>query len=206
MTRLAATACLMLAAGGACAAPLTVAISTADGAPYADVVAILDPAEGPAPTPAEPGSAVIDQVHKAFVPRVSVIRTGTAVYFPNSDRIRHQVYSLSAARSFNLKLYAGTAAPPVVFGQSGLVVLGCNIHDSMVGFVAVVDTPYFGRTGADGRARIEAPAGRYRLRLWHPELAATVAPRAVVLGAEPQTLELRVARGDDPSAVSPWVD
>lgn len=200
------TACLILAASSTCAAPLTVVVTGADGAPFADVVAILDPAEGPAPKPADAGSAVIDQVQKSFVPRISVIRAGTAVYFPNSDRIRHQVYSLSAARSFNLKLYAGSSAPPVTFGQPGLVVLGCNIHDSMVGFVAVVDTPYFGRTGSDGRVRIEAPAGRYRLRLWHPELAAAIAPRPVVLGAEAQSLELRAVRGSDPGAVSPWVD
>jgi plastocyanin len=206
MRRIVLSACLLLAAGRACATPLTVVVTGADGAPYADVVAVLDPAEGPAGKPAEAGSAVIDQVHKSFVPRVSVIRAGTAVYFPNSDRIRHQVYSLSPARSFNLKLYAGSAAPPVTFGQAGLVVLGCNIHDSMVGFVAVVDTPYFGRTGPDGRVRIEAPAGRYRLRLWHPELAAAIAPRPVVLAAESQTIELRAARGTDPGAVSPWVN
>ncbi|MBS0396757.1 MAG: methylamine utilization protein [Proteobacteria bacterium] len=201
---LAALWCLA-GAGPAAAATLALSVSTPDGAPYADVVAVLDPLDGAA-APDAPAAAVIDQVHKTFVPHVSVVRTGAAVRFPNSDRIRHQVYSLSAARVFTLKLYAGTAAPPVVFDRPGLVVLGCNIHDSMVGFVAVVDSPYFARTDAAGLARIEAPPGRYRLRLWHPELAEPVAPRTLALGAEPVPLQLKLARGTDPAIVSPWSD
>jgi plastocyanin len=101
-------------------------------------------------------SAVVDQVHKHFVPRVSVIRTGTAVTFPNSDNIRHQVYSLSDAKKFTLKLYAGSPKVEVLFDKPGLVVLGCNIHDSMVAFVAVVDTPYFGKVPDSGVLTLDA--------------------------------------------------
>ncbi len=84
------------------------------------------------------------------MPRVTVVRTGTAVTFPNSDHIRHQVYSFSHAKIFTLKLYAGSPQHAVVFDQPGLVVLGCNIHDRMVAFVGVVDSPYFAKTDGFG--------------------------------------------------------
>ena len=64
--------------------------------------------------PADHDAVVIDQLDKRFVPRVSVVRTGTAITFPNSDRIRHQVYSFSAAKTFSLKLYAGAPQTPVI--------------------------------------------------------------------------------------------
>ena len=204
-----AAATLLLALGAVATArpeSLTILASTPAGAPLTGVVAALDPLDAPAPAAGPAASAVVDQIHKQFVPQVSVIRTGTAVHFPNSDRIRHQVYSFSPAQVFNLKLYAGTAAPPVVFGRPGLVVLGCNIHDSMVGFVAVVDTPYFGRTDAAGQLHLEAPPGHYRLRLWHPGLAQPIAPRPVTLGGEPRTISVEAAPAADPSAVTEWTD
>jgi plastocyanin len=138
----------------ALADPVTIAVTGAGGTPIEDAVVALDPLDALAPPSNTPAVAVVDQIHKTFVPHIAVIRTGTAVSFPNSDRIRHQVYSFSPARSFNLKLYAGAAAPPVVFDHAGLVVLGCNIHDTMAAFVAVVDTPYFGRTDPKGRRRL----------------------------------------------------
>lgn len=201
---LALALCLSLPPAGA--ATVTVVVAGADGGPLSDAVVALDPADGPVAAATSPPAAAIDQVNKRFVPRIAVIRTGTAVSFPNSDHIRHQVYSFSPPHPFNLKLYAGSAAPPVVFEHAGLVVLGCNIHDTMVGFVAVVDTPYFGRTDAHGRIGLDAPAGRYRLRVWHPELAAPVAPRAVALTDAPSTLTVQVARGADPTLVAPWTD
>ena len=85
--------------------------------------------------------AKIDQVNKEFVPLVSVVQTNTEITFPNSDNIRHSVYSFSPAKVFSLKLYAGKSAAPVIFDKAGLVVLGCNIHDLMVSWLLVVDTP-----------------------------------------------------------------
>lgn len=112
--------------------------------------------------------AIIDQVHRQFVPRVSVVQTGTAVDFPNSDNIRHSVYSFSPAKTFVLKLYAGRAAPPVVFDKPGIVVLGCEIHDSMIAWLLVVDTPYYGKSDARGLVSLSGlRPGSYRLFAWH---------------------------------------
>ncbi|HEY4974295.1 MAG TPA: methylamine utilization protein, partial [Steroidobacteraceae bacterium] len=98
--------------------------------------------------------ATIDQVNRAFVPIDSVVQAGTAIEFPNSDNIRHSVYSFSPAKIFTLKLYAGKPSSPVVFDKPGVVVLGCNIHDSMVAWLLVVDTPFFARTDQNGVATL----------------------------------------------------
>ena len=83
------------------------------------------------------------QQGKQFLPDVLVVPVGTSVHFPNRDSVRHHVYSFSPAKKFELKLYTGTPANPVVFDRAGVVTLGCNIHDRMVGWIVVVDTPYY---------------------------------------------------------------
>ena len=88
---------------------MSVNVSRPSGAAAADTVLVFDPLDA-SPSPGH-DTAVIDQVHKQFVPRVTVIRTGTVVALPNSDQIRHQVYSFAAAKVFSLKLYAGSPRP-----------------------------------------------------------------------------------------------
>lgn len=101
------------------------------------------------------------------------MQTGTRVTFPNSDNVRHQVYSFSPAKHFELKLYSGTHTSSELFDQAGLVTLGCNIHDWMLGYIYVVDTPWFGKSDAAGAIRLShVPAGSYTLQLWHPRMAA----------------------------------
>lgn len=161
---------LCAAAGLARAADLRVSVADAAGQPVAD--AIVYATAQAAPMRTATAKAVIDQVHRRFVPRVSVVQTGTAISFPNSDNIRHSVYSFSPARTFTLKLYAGTPANPVVFDKPGIVVLGCNIHDTMVAWILVVDTPYFTRTAADGTATLTGlPPGDYVLRAWNNSMS-----------------------------------
>lgn len=139
-----------------------------NGMPVTDaVVSLHSPAAAAA---VKPGTAVIDQRNTQFTPRISVITTGTRVLFPNSDNVRHQVYSFSPAKRFELPLYSGRAAPPVTFDTPGIVVLGCNIHDWMLAYVVVVDSPYYAITSADGQVRLSAPAGTYTLRVWHPDI------------------------------------
>ena len=113
------------------------------------------------------------QQKKQFVPAVLVATVGTEVQFPNLDAVRHHVYSFSPTKKFEIKLYKGKEAQPVLFDQPGVVLLGCNIHDNMVGWIVVVDTPYYAQTGVDGavpgRVRLDnVPAGSYQLRVWHP--------------------------------------
>lgn len=111
----------------------------------------------------------IDQRQREFVPYVTVVQQGTQIRFPNSDNIRHHVYSFSPIKRIDLQLYKGTAAAPLTFDQAGLAVLGCNIHDWMLAYVKVVDTPYFGRSSTAGVVQLtQVPAGHYQMQIWHP--------------------------------------
>lgn len=151
-------------------AALLVKISSQQGAPLADAVAYAVPLQKPA-AKEPPREVLIDQINKEFTPRVTVLQAGTSVVFPNKDNIRHHVYSFSPSKVFDLKLYSGTPAKPVLFDKPGVVVLGCNIHDWMLAYVLIVDTPYFGKSGADGSIRLDGmPAGEYELKAWHPNL------------------------------------
>ena len=149
------------------AAALDVTVTSA-GQPVADAVVTLMPIGKAAQT--TPVEAVMDQVNSEFSPRVLVVPRGSRVRFPNSDRIRHQVYSFSPAKRFELPLYSGTPPAPVVFDSPGIVTVGCNIHDWMKGYIVVVDTAHFGKTDALGRVQITAPPGEYLLTAWHERL------------------------------------
>jgi plastocyanin len=119
----------------------------------------------------EKKQAVIEQRDKQFVPYVTAIQVGTSVTFPNEDSVRHDVYSLSPAKEFELPLYAGIPAETVAFDKEGFVTLGCSIHDWMVAYIAVLPTPYFQVTGKDGRTVLDdLPAGQYTVQVWQPLL------------------------------------
>lgn len=163
------TALLLAVAGPASAATLEVLAQQVDGQPVADAVVTL---HGSAQAPQGVLKADMDQRGQRFAPHVLAVHTGTQVRFPNSDNIRHQVYSFSAAKRFELRLYEGTPTDPLLFDRPGVVVLGCNIHDWMLGYIYVTDDPRFGVSDAQGRVRLEQlPAGDYHLTVWHPQLA-----------------------------------
>ncbi len=158
------------AAGPAQAAALTVSATDAAGKPLADaVVAVM--VKGLRALAAPGTTAQIAQQERQFLPMLQVVQTGTGVQFPNFDTVRHHVYSFSPVKKFELKLYVGTPAAPVVFDQPGVAVLGCNIHDRMQAHVVVVDTPHFGKTNASGQLVLDVPPGEHTLRAWHPALA-----------------------------------
>ncbi|MGH8028755.1 MAG: methylamine utilization protein [Arenimonas sp.] len=167
-------------------AALEAMVVDAKGGSVADAVVSLHPLPGTALPPAGPvRPQVMDQRGLRFVPHVLAVATGTPVSFPNSDRVRHHVYSFSPAKRFELRLYAGRSQLPVVFDAPGLVTLGCNIHDWMLGFIYVVDSPWFAVSDAEGKARVPAAPGSYEARIWHP----------LIEGGEPRGMG-RVTLGD----------
>jgi plastocyanin len=155
---------------------LNVKVIDAAGNATQDAVVYAEAAGGQAlPKVLKP--AEIAQQDQEFLPMVTVVQTGSQITFPNHDKVRHQVYSFSPAKVFELKLYAKGTAPPVLFDKSGTVVLGCNIHDQMLAYVQVVNTPYFAKTDAAGVARLDnLPAGKYVLKTWYYAMPATAAP------------------------------
>ncbi|MBI1846897.1 MAG: hypothetical protein HY294_10360 [Candidatus Rokubacteria bacterium] len=154
------------------------------GDPLEDAVVFL---AGGTPPPGRSGlRAVMSQRDREFVPRVLPILAGTAVSFPDHDDVRHHVYSFSPAHKFELATGRRQPDAPIVFDTPGVVVLGCSIHDWMLGYVYVLTTPQFTKTGADGRARIDGvPAGPWRARVWHPRLrgAESATTQAVAVPA-----------------------
>jgi len=154
----------------------------------AEGIGVVVETTAPQPPPAKPPTAVMDQHREQFVPRVLIVQRGTEVSFPNTDRVQHHVYSFSPARQFELALYRGNEHPPVLFDQDGIVVLGCNIHDHMVGYVLVVDTPHFGFTDRDGRLVLNGlPNEPVKVTVWHPDLG-------VDFGAINRTIDLTTGK------------
>jgi plastocyanin len=152
------------------AAPVSVRVLDRNGHPVSGLVVTLQ-APGIDKTAVTP-EPTIDQIDQRFAPFILAVRSGTAVKFPNSDSVAHQVYSFSAPKRFELGLYRGRPHPPVTFDKPGIVVLGCNIHDKMIGYVYVTDAAYFGKTDVQGTWRSESVSpAQYQLDIWSPLLA-----------------------------------
>lgn len=151
------------------AATIDAVVSDARGAAVRDAVVYAVPLDRPA-LPLRRG-AVMEQKNRAFIPHVLPVQTGTAVRFPNLDDVQHHVYSFSPAKPFQLPLYKGSPPGPVVFDKAGVVTLGCNIHDQMSAYIVVVDTPYFEKTAANGRAALrDLEPGRYAVHVWSADI------------------------------------
>ena len=158
------------------AGQISAQVNDANGQPLADAVVYANIVSGTAP--AKPKREVsVEQINKEFVPLVSVIQTGTMVNFPNRDKVRHHVYSFSPAKTFEIKLYSGVPGKPIMFDKPGEIVLGCNIHDSMIAYMLVVDTPIFAKTDKRGVAVLDSlSAGEYEVFVWNPGTQPTAAP------------------------------
>lgn len=135
-------------------------------APLANAVVYAEPIGKTVPKPTSSG--MVEQKNKQFIPLVTVVQSGSNINFPNRDLVRHHVYSFSPAKTFELKLYSGIPANPVLFDKAGTVVLGCNIHDTMLAYIHIVDTPYFAKTDDNGKVKLnDLPAGQYQLKVWY---------------------------------------
>ena len=165
-----AIAALILATPAA-AGDLRVSVTTPSGAAVRDAVVMVYPK---ASAPKRPirfsWPYLMVQKNMQFDPFVLIVPVGAEVAFPNRDNTRHHVYSFSPAKSFQLKLYGNDETRVVKFDKTGVVAIGCNIHDNMTAFIRVVDTPWAGKTGATGEVVIaDAPAGATVI-VWHPYL------------------------------------
>ncbi|WP_309645920.1 methylamine utilization protein [Phenylobacterium sp.] len=168
-------ACLaaMVLSSPAAAADLAVSIRDAAGRPVRDAVVTIKASGAVAPIRFTwPYS--VSQRSIQFDPFVLIVPVGSDVTFPNKDTVRHHVYSFSPVKKFELKLYGKEEARSVRFDKVGVVPLGCNIHDQMIAYVYVVDTPHAAKTGADGVAVLRGlPAAAHQMTVWHPLMKTT---------------------------------
>ena len=192
LARLASFAVLSLAACAATAASVNVQLTDAAGAPLADAVVMLEPVGARLPPKPMQGAQIV-QHDLQFDPTVTVVTTGTAVMFPNQDTVKHHVYSYSPAKTFQIKLYAGVPHAPIVFDKPGVAVLGCNIHDGMIAWVVVTDTPLWAQSAAGGHAKVvDVPPGNYQMHVWHSSLAETTPAQLVPLAVGAGDVDQRV--------------
>lgn len=198
------TLLLALSPAAHSAAALEISVVDEQGRPIDDVAVYATPASGAAPHggagvaaahAAGEQKAIMDQHDMQFVPHLLVVQSGTEVAFPNGDNVSHHVYSFSATKRFELALYKGEVYPPVLFDRPGVVVLGCNIHDGMLGYVVVVDTPHFAKTDEQGVALIDGvPSGDYVLAAWTPRARPAALPptQQLTVGEGTVAAEIRI--------------
>ncbi len=145
---------------------LSIQIYDQENRPLADaVVEIISP------TAAIVNSGIqhVAQEQLTFVPFVTATPKGSLIDFPNRDKTRHHVYSFSSAKTFEIELYTGKPEEPVLFDEPGIVVLGCNIHDYMLAYIYVGESPLLLVTDENGKVYFpEVPQETLRIKLWHP--------------------------------------
>jgi plastocyanin len=168
-------------------------VTDQSGQALANAVVVATPTITPLPPLQKLTAEVLDQRDREFIPHVLAVRTGTEVSFPNNDRIRHHVYSFSPVKRFEIKLYKDMPPSPVIFDSPGVAVLGCNIHDWMISYVYVTDSPYFAKTNVNGHWFLELPPDSYQINLWHPDMDQTHAPSPFPLNFQnPQSSPLKL--------------
>jgi len=152
------------------AGDLTVDLKTASGQPVGNAVVSFKPSSASSAIPPHfNGPLEMDQKNIQFNPFILVVPVGSEVSFPNRDKVRHHVYSFSMTKRFELKLYGHEETRTITFDKTGVVALGCNIHDQMMGFIVVVDTPYVSKVGPSGQVTLSnIPAGGGTLTVWQP--------------------------------------
>jgi plastocyanin len=167
-------ALLFAVCGPAAATTFTVEVDDQDGRPVANAVVVLIPdskASMPVAATRLAAEKTIDQRGETFIPLVTIVPKGGHVVFANNDQTTHQVYSFSAVKQFEITLARGEKSPSIAFDNSGVAALGCNIHDHMIAYAFVAESPWAVLTGSDGRGTItEVPPGNYEAQVWHPKL------------------------------------
>ncbi len=200
---------LLLASASSNAAEFEVTVLDRHGEPVPDVAVYIQ-SNGDDELRAAAALAVMQQLDYQFDPELLVVQTGTRVQFPNHDVVAHHVYSFSKPNNFVLPMFKGGMRPQVEFDHAGVVTVGCNLHDHMVGYILVVDSDVFGKTDHDGKVHLETdnPHG-LTVNIWNPSLKLEIETlsQAVNAGRSARltfllTEELRSQRNDETEALS----
>jgi plastocyanin len=155
----------------AAATDLSAVITGSDGKPLPNAVVSIVPDSNSRTerSSSRPADQTVDQRNETFVPLVTIVPKGGRVTFANNDPTTHQVFSFSRIKQFELTLARGESSS-IAFDSAGVAALGCNIHDRMIAYVFVAESPYTALTGDDGLAVVKnIPPGKYRAQVWHPQ-------------------------------------
>ncbi len=158
----------------------------------ADVVVYLADVPGTFKPPTD--HPRMDQKNLVFIPHVLPVVVGTTVDFANSDNVKHNVYSGSETKKFNLGTYGSGTVKTVTLDKQGDVGLACNVHTEMSAYVVILPNPYFAKTGNDGGFTIDnVPSGEYTLKTWHEKKRPTEQMVTIKAG-ETTEIQIQVRR------------
>ena len=154
------------------------------------VVWLENPPAG-AKWPAPAAKVEMDQKGCVFVPRVVVVPVGGTVDFLNSDRLLHNVHSLSKENPTFNRTQPRNRTVSVTFTKPEVITITCDLHAWMKSWVVVAEHPFYAVTDANGAYRIaDVPPGKYRLRMWQEALGEV--RREVVVGPQGGSADLEV--------------
>ena len=131
---------------------------------------------------------VMDQKNKIFTPHLLPILVGSTIDFPNTDDVRHSVYSRKeSADDFNLGQYDVGIVKHVKFETVGVTHLGCNIHAEMSAYIITRQNPYFTVIGKKAKGNFviqDVPAGTWNLTFFHEKIKQKTIEVTVEAGSE----------------------
>ena len=138
-----------------------------------NVVVYLEPGNKINFTPPDQPT-VMDQINMNFVPHILPVLKGTEVIFPNSDKIRHSVFSSGKVKKFDFGTYPPGKEKSITCNEPGIISILCYIHHDMSAYIVVLETPYFSLTNNEGDYSINNVApGNYKLSFWHEDIEIT---------------------------------
>lgn len=108
-------------------------------------------------------------------PYVQAISTNATLNVSNDDRTLHtnRFINVGTGQIVGLAPFNddGEVVPVDKFKEAAEIEVVCEQHPWTHAWIAVLDHPYFAQTTAAGTFSIDGiPAGRYRVRAWHPAL------------------------------------
>ena len=146
-------------------------------------------------TPAKDAASAkveMDQKGCVFTPRVVLVPAGGTVEFLNSDRLLHNLHSVSKENpSFNRTQPRGRVIP-ITFARPEIIRVNCDLHSWMRGWIVVADHPFYALSNEAGEFVLpNVPAGKYTLQIWQESLGISAQP--VTVGAQDArvTVELK---------------
>lgn len=133
--------------------------------------------------PSAPVKTEMDQKNCVFVPRVVLVPAGGTVEFLNSDRLLHNLHSVSKENpSFNRTQPKGRVIP-IAFSKPEIIRINCDLHSWMRAWVVVADHPFYALTNEAGEFSLPSvPPGKYTLQIWQESLGIT--SREIAVGSD----------------------
>jgi plastocyanin len=113
-------------------------------------------------------TATIAQQNRSFFPDMVLIPAGSTVSFPNLDVIFHNVFSLSAPKTFDLGNYSEGQTRTVGFPKPGIVFVNCRLHPNMSAVIVISPNSVATMSDRDGGFVLRGvPPGKHTVVAWH---------------------------------------